>query len=123
MMTEMKGKGEKMMAEEKSTFASYKEWVSETSTELGFEIKTEKSDIEKHLAAAAKADSDVAQLGKAIKKLEGELDTTEGEKADATAVRKTQHDEYVKISTDYGESVDALERAIQTMQAQSGAVP
>merc|ERR1719453_1810267 len=119
----MKAKGEKMMKEEAATYASYKEWVSDTSRKLGFEIKDEKSDIEKYLAAAAKADSDVAQLGKAIGKLEGELDTTEGEKADATAVRKTQHDEYVKISTDYGESVDALERAIQTMQARSADVP
>merc|ERR1719482_1738899 len=123
MMNEMKAKGEKMMAEEATTYASYKEWVADTSRELGFEIKGEKSDIEKYLAAAAKADSDVAELGKAIKKLQGELDTTEGEKAEATEIRKAQNAEYVKISTDYGESVDALERAIQTMQAQSGDVP
>merc|ERR1719506_3339230 len=123
MMNEMKTKGENMMKEEASTYASYKEWVADTSRELGFEIKGEKSDIEKYLAAAAKADSDVAQLGSAIKRLEGELDTTEGEKADATAIRNDQHAEYVKMSTDYGESVDALERAIQTMQARSGDVP
>merc|ERR1719408_1558 len=123
MMNEMKTKGENMMKEEATTYASYKEWVSDTSRKLGFEIKDEKSDIEKYLAAAAKADSDVAQLGKAIKKLEGELDTTEGEKAEATKIRKAQNAEYVKISTDYSESVDALQRAIQTMQATSADVP
>jgi hypothetical protein len=123
MMSEMKTKGEKMMAEEADTFASYKEWVSDTSRELGFEIKTGKTDIEKFLAAAAKADSDVAGLRQAIDKKEGELGTTEGEKAEATAIRKDQHAEYVKISTDYSESVDALERAIQTMQATSASVP
>merc|ERR1719197_413389 len=123
MMNEMKTKGENMMKEEATTFATYKEWVSDTSRKLGFEIKDEKSDIEKYLAAAAKADSDVAELRKAIEKLQGELGTTEGEKAEATEIRKAQNAEYVKISTDYGESVDALERAIQTMQAQSGAVP
>merc|ERR1719305_1967018 len=96
MMTEMKTKGEKMMQEESSTFATYKEWVADTSRELGFEIKTAKSDIEKYLAAAAKADSDVATLGKAIDKLDGELATTEGEKQDATDIRNTQHAEYVK---------------------------
>merc|ERR1719158_590365 len=122
-MTEMKTKGEKMMQEESSTFATYKEWVADTSRELGFEIKTANSDIEKYLAAAAKADSDVAELGKAIDKLEGELGTTEGEKADATEIRNTQHAEYVKISTDYSESVDALERAIQTMQSRNYDVP
>merc|ERR1740117_1845131 len=122
MMTEMKTKGEKMMAEEASTYASYKEWVSDTSRELGFEIKTGNSDIEKFLAAAAKADSNVAQLGAAIDKLNNELGATEGEKAEATSIRKGQHAEYSKISTDYSESVDALERAIQTMQSQSGSV-
>merc|ERR1719335_2175788 len=123
MMNEMKTKGEKMMQEEASTFATYKEWVSDTSRELGFEIKTAKSDIEKYLAAAAKADSDVAELGKAIDALEGELATTEGEKADAIEVRNGQHAEYVKISTDYSESVDALERAIQTMESRNYNVP
>merc|ERR1719238_1904472 len=90
MMTEMKTKGEKMMAEEASTYATYKEWVADTSRELGFEIKTAKSDIEKYLAAAAKADSDVAQLGAEITKLEGELSATQGEKKEATDVRNSE---------------------------------
>merc|ERR1719310_1994420 len=123
MMTEMKAKGEAMMEKEAKTYATYKEWVSDTSRKLGFEIKTAKSDIEKYLAAAAKADSDVNELGAAIDKLEGELGTTEGEKAEATEIRNSQHAEYVKISTDYSESVDALERAIQTMQSRSADVP
>merc|ERR1740117_790651 len=122
-MTEMRTKGESMMKEEASVFATYQEWVADTSRQLGFDIKTENSDIEKYLAAAAKADSDVSSLVAAIKKLQGELDTTEGEKAEATEIRKGQHDEFAKISADYGESVDALERAIQTMQARSADVP
>merc|ERR1712187_264925 len=71
----------------------------------------------------AKADSDVAQLSAAIKKLEGELADTEAEKKDATDVRNSQHAEYVKLSTDYSESVDALERAIQPMQSKNYDVP
>jgi len=122
MMTEMKSKGEKMMDEEAKTYASYTEWVSDTSRKLGFEIKTGGSDSEKFNAAAAKADSDVAKLGAAIDKLNGELGTTEAEKADATAIRKDQHASFLKISTDYSESVDALERAIQTMSTVSGDV-
>merc|ERR1719262_1851274 len=102
---------------------SYTEWVDDTSRELGFEIKTAKSDIEKFTAAAAKADSDVAKLGKEIDSLEAELGATEGEKADATEIRNAQHAEYEKISTDYSESVDALERAIQTMESRNYDVP
>merc|ERR1712107_170430 len=97
--------------------------MGDTSRELGFEIKTAKSDIEKYTAAATKADSDVAELSRAIKKLEGELATTEGEKKEASEIRDAQHAEYVKLSTDYSESVDALERAIQTMEARNYDVP
>jgi chromosome segregation ATPase len=123
MMSEMKAKGESMMETEAKTYAEYKEWVSDTSRELGFEIKTAKSDIEKYLAAAAKADSDVSKLRSEINKLEGELADTEGELKEATDIRNSQHAEYVKLSTDYGESVDALERAIQTMQSKNYDVP
>merc|ERR1719440_2161423 len=82
MMNEMKAKGEKMLAEEVKTMKEYTEWYDDTSRELGFEIKTAKSDIEKYTAAAEKADSDVSQLSAAIKKLEGELSGTEAEKAE-----------------------------------------
>merc|ERR1719352_46594 len=102
-----------MMEEEAKTYKDYAEWVDDQSRQLGFEIKTAKSDIEKLTAAAAKADSDVAQLGAAIDKLQGELATTESNKAEATSLRNEQHAEYTKTSTDYSESVDALERAIQ----------
>merc|ERR1719440_2345052 len=119
----MKAKGEKMMEEEAKTYKDYTEWVDDQSTQLGFEIKTAKSDIEKLTAAAAKADSDVAQLGAAIDKLQGELATTESEKAEATSLRNEQHAEYTKTSTDYSESVDALERAIQTMESRNYNVP
>jgi len=123
MMNEMKSKGEKMMEEEAKTYATYKEWVSDTSKQLGFEIETGKSTIEKLLAAIAKADSDVSELGSAITKLEGEQGDTEGELQAATDMRATQHEEYLTLSTDYSESVDALERAIQTMQSKNYDVP
>merc|ERR1719482_2255044 len=112
-----------MMAEEAKTYATYKEWKEDTSRELGFEIKTANSDIEKLTAAAAKADSDVSQLSAAIAKLEDELAATENEKKEATEIRDAQHADYVKTSTDYSESVDALERAIQTMESRNYNVP
>mmetsp|Transcript_68921 Transcript_68921/g.108790 ORF Transcript_68921/g.108790 Transcript_68921/m.108790 type:complete len:657 (+) Transcript_68921:61-2031(+) len=123
MMNEMKAKGDAMLAQETKVYATYKEWVSDTSTELGFEIKTGKSDIEKYTAEAAKADSDVDELSSAISKLENELGTIEGEKKETTEVRESQHAEYVTMSTDYSESVAALEGAIQTLAAKDYDVP
>merc|ERR1719352_2127064 len=44
---------------------------------------------------------------------------TQKEKSDATSVRNKEHAEYVKLSTDYSESVDALKQALNTMQSKN----
>merc|ERR1719163_2241025 len=104
----MKAKGEKMMDEEQKTYRDYSEWVDDQSTQLGFNIKTANKDIEELLAFIAKADSDVDTLSAGVFELEGEISKLEGEKQEATDIRNEQHAEYVKVSTDYSESVDAL---------------
>merc|ERR1719162_891608 len=43
----------------------------------------------------------------------------QGELKDSTDVRASENAEYQKMSTDFGESVDALERAIQVMKTQA----
>jgi len=123
MMGEMNAKGEKMMEEEQKIFAEYSEWVDDQSTQLGFDIKTAKSDIDELTAFIAKADSDVDTLSSAIDELEGEIAKLQGEKNEATEIRNEQHAEYVKVSTDYSESVDALRRAIQTLESRDYDVP
>merc|ERR1719162_2818556 len=123
MLSEMKAKGELMLQEEGKTYAAYSEWVSDQERKLGFEIKTAKSDSEKLLAAIAEADSSVKKLGNQIKELDGEISTAEQEKQSATEMRAKQHAEYVEISSDYAESVDALSRAIQTMESKNYDVP
>merc|ERR1719456_1250243 len=118
MMDEMKAKGEKEMEEEQKIFATYAEWVDDRTKELAFEIKTGKTEIEELSAFIEKADNEVKELGAAITQLESDIAGLEKDKADATKVRDAEHAEYVKVSKDYGESVDALERAIQTLTAQ-----
>merc|ERR1719456_959594 len=119
MLSEMKSKGENMMASEKATYATYKEWVDDRTTDLGFEIKTAEKKIEQLVAFADKADSDVAQLGNEIQALEAEIANLEKERKDSTAARETAHAEYAKLEKDYGESVDALTRAVQHVAAQA----
>jgi len=118
-LQEMKSKAEAAMDEEQKIFHEYTEWVDDRTTDLGFEIKTGESTIEELTAFIEKSDNKVAELATAIGKLEDDIARLEGEKADATAVRDKEHAEYVKVSTDYAESVDALERAIQIMTAQA----
>merc|ERR1719359_1102103 len=121
MMGQMKAKGQKAMEEEVKIFAQYSEWVSDETKRLGFNIKTANSDIEKLSAFIEKADNDVAQLGQAISELDDLIAQKEGEKQAATDLRNTEHAEYVKVSTDLGESVDALGRAITTIANEQGA--
>merc|ERR1719215_949840 len=100
--------------------ATYTEWVSDETTRLGFNIKTANSDIEKLTAFIEKADNDVAQLGQGISELDDLIAQKEGEKQAATDLRNTEHAEYVKVSTDLCESVDALGRAITTLENEQG---
>jgi len=121
MMGGMKAKGETAMEDEKKIMATYTEWVSDETTRLGFSIKTANSDIEKLSAFIEKADNDVDQLGKAIGELDDLIAQKEGEKQAATDLRNSEHGEYVTTSTDLGESVDALGRAITTLENEQGA--
>merc|ERR1719399_1888872 len=107
-----------MLEAEKATVAKYTEWVDDQTKEYGFEIKTANAKIEELIAFAENADSDVKKFGKEIKTLENDADRMEGELNDATALRAEEKAEFEKVEEDYSGSVDALERAIQTMKAQ-----
>eukprot|EP00429_Kryptoperidinium_foliaceum_P129914 CAMPEP_0176282690 /NCGR_PEP_ID=MMETSP0121_2-20121125/50933_1 /TAXON_ID=160619 /ORGANISM="Kryptoperidinium foliaceum, Strain CCMP 1326" /LENGTH=159 /DNA_ID=CAMNT_0017623049 /DNA_START=1 /DNA_END=477 /DNA_ORIENTATION=+ len=119
MMNEMKTKGETMMDEGTKVYATYAEWADDETKRLGFEIQDGEKKIEELTAYISKAESDVEKLGREVEELNAEIDTLEGEKAKATETRKAEHEEYVKVSTDYSESVDALQRAIQVVKAQN----
>jgi hypothetical protein len=123
MLGEMKVKGEKMMEEEAKVQATYSEWVDDQSKEYGFQIQTAESKIEELTAFIDKAESDVATLADEIADLDADIARLEGEKADATAIRTAEKDEFLKIETDYSESVDALGRAIQVVSSSQGARP
>jgi len=118
MLGEMKTRGDKMMADEKAIYATYKDWVDDRTTDLGFQIIESERTIEEDTAAIEKFNSDAEQLSAGIAELDGDIARMTGEKNDATEVRDTEHAEYVTLEQDYGESVDALERAIQVVSAQ-----
>merc|ERR1719163_1899316 len=123
MMDEMKVKAEKEMAEEQKIFATYAEWVDDRTKELAFEIKTEKAEIEELIAFIEKADNDVKQLGSAVEQLESDIAGFEKSKADATKVREAEHAEYLKVTKEEEESVDAFDHAVAEVMAQQGATP
>jgi hypothetical protein len=115
MMDKMKATSEDLMDAEQKTFAEYTEWVDDRQTELGFEIKTGKAEIEKLTAFIEEADIEVAKLGKKIKSTDGEIDRMEKEMKEATDLRKKENTEYMTTQQDLAESVEAIEKATQVV--------
>lgn len=111
--------GKKEMENEQKVFAEYAEWVDDTTTQLGFDIKTAKSNIEELIAFINEADNTVARLDQNIKELESEIAAMEADQKDATKIRKTELAEYTTTHADYAESLDALEHAISELEAQN----
>lgn len=119
MMGEMVAKGQKAMEAEKKIMAQYNEWVSDENTRLTQNIKTADSDIEKLTAFITKTDNDVKVLGSEISELDALIQQKEGELAEATSVRESEHADFNAQQTDLAESVDALQRAIDTMKSEN----
>lgn len=119
MLSGMKSKGEAMMDAEKKTFDKYAEWVDDQTKELGFEIETGEKDIEELDAFIAKADNGVAKLGRELDELNGDIDRYESERKEATTIRDAENKEFLGVSTDYAESIDAIGRAIEVLEGQN----
>lgn len=123
MLEKMTVQGKALLGEEKLVYGEYKAWVNDQTAQLGFEIKTAETNIDKLFATIEKQDSLAQQFEQKMKELDGDIASFSSEKEDATAKREQEHTEYLKVSEDYSESVDALERAIQTLQSQSYSRP
>merc|ERR1719235_2384726 len=66
-----------------------------------------------------KFDVEAAQLGKEIAQHDADISAWEGDKKAATKVREIEKADYQAMHTDYSESIDALQRAIQMLKKQA----
>jgi hypothetical protein len=123
MMGEMVAKGQKAKADEAKIMAGYDEWVDDESTRLSQNIKFAADEIDKLMAFITKTDDDVKKLGQEIEELDDLIAQKESELAAATKIREDENAEYVTASTDLGESVDALGRAIDEMKTRDVSTP
>jgi hypothetical protein len=123
MMGEMVAKGQKAKADEAKIMATYDEWVDDENTRLSQNIKFAADEIDKLMAFITKADDDVSKLGQEIEELDDLIAQKESELAEATKIRQEENAEYVEASTDLGESVDAIGRAMDTLKSQDVSRP
>merc|ERR1719428_1032637 len=62
------------------------------------------------------ATSTIAENTEAIKTLESEVAAIDKAQAEATAIRTTEHEDYVKASKDFKDSAEAVAKAIEVLK-------
>merc|ERR1719316_563499 len=93
------------------------------SVQLKENIKKAGEEIELLKASIDKLTTEAKVLGEEIAQLQEDVAGFEAEKKAKTAQREKDHKAFVAESTDYGESLDALDRAIAVMMKRSADVP
>jgi len=105
--------------DEEVEFASYKQFCDDATVEKkrSTEKAVDKIDVLK--AIMQKATSEADRLTKEIAAHEEDIDVWTGDTEAATTVRNIEKADYDKMHKDYGESIDALQRAISVLEKDS----
>jgi len=110
--------GKKEKADEKVSFAKSSQWCADTEFAKTNAVKDGKETIADLSSKIDKATSDVASLARKIAKSGADQATLESDISAGNDLRATQKADYDKTNKDYGESIEAIGRAIKTMAAQ-----
>merc|ERR1719316_524449 len=97
-------------------YDEFAEWCEEESKNLGFAIKTGKSQVEELTATIEKATSDIAAQDEEIAKLAATIATDEADLKAANAIREKEHNIFIEEEADLVDTVDTLERAVSILE-------
>merc|ERR1719321_2444555 len=123
MLGDMAAKAKDEKNKEQVAFAEFQTWCKMEIPQTQKSIAKGAESIELLTSEIAKLTTEAKVLGEEIAKLQSDVATFESEKKAATAQREKDHAAYVEESTDYGESVDALDRAIVVLQKKTADKP
>merc|ERR1719380_367068 len=110
--------------EAQKAYDEYSEWCEDRSTQLGFEIKTGKADVEELEATIEEETSSSAALESKIEDLSNGIKTDESDLDAATKIRESEKADFDKEEAELTEVIDMLERATSILSkemAKSGA--
>merc|ERR1719262_558388 len=101
-------------AEEEATHEAFcqKEMGSSKAAQEDKQMK-----VDKYKVRIDKAATEIAKLTEEVKTLEGEVAEIDKAQAEATEIRNTEKTEYLKASTDFKESAEAVAKAIEVLKA------
>lgn len=123
MLKAMSEKGKAELQDEKLQYAKYAQWCESTKAEKSSAVDEAAGKIEVLKADIAKAQTDAEVLGKDIEEHGAQIEKIGGEKTKAEEVRKKEAEDYAVEFKDYSESVDAIGRALETLEKQAGSHP
>merc|ERR1719321_1222702 len=112
MMQDMEATAKKEKHEEEVKFAEFETFCTNEIADLKEDIKKAEEQIELLTSEIEKLTSDVGVLGEEIAKLQSDVASFEADVKTQTAQREKEHADFVAESTDYAESIDAIDRAL-----------
>jgi len=119
MLQTMSAKGKEEKKEEEVTFAKFKTWCGTTAESKTNSIADAADTIDSLQAELQKLATDVKQLSKDIARLDKSMDTWATDKKAAAEVRRQERDDYKATHKDYDDSIDATDKVIEILKAQS----
>jgi hypothetical protein len=123
MLGDMSAKAKEEKNKEQVAMAEFETWCKMEIPQTKKSIAKAAESIELLNAAIAKGTTEAKVLGEEISKLQADVASFESEKKAATAQREKDNKAYIEESTDYGESVDAIERAIVVLNKKTADKP
>jgi len=115
MLGDMQATSKKEKQEEAVQFAEFETFCTMETADLAEGIKEAAEQIELLTSEIEKLTSDVSVLGEEIGQLGSDVAGFEGDLKVQTSQREKEHADFVAESTDYAESIDALDRAITVL--------
>jgi len=119
LMADMIAKGTKEKQDEEVKFASFNEWCGNTKRIKAEEIAASAEKMEELTASIDKSAVKIKKLTERIQELDEDVGRWGTDKKSATDVRTKEEADYTATLTDYSESLDALDGAIEVLKKQA----
>jgi len=111
--------GKKEKHEEQVQYAAFSQWCDDTTSQRQEAIKAANEKIETLTANIEKYGADAARLGREVQEHSNQVAGWNADIQAGNDVREKENSDFKKTETDYGESISALERAVDVLKSQS----
>lgn len=117
MLTGMLGQGKTEKHNEQVQFAAYKQFCGDATEEKQRSVTTATEKIEMLNADIQMVQTSAEEIARQVEQLDADMATWTADEKAATAIRDQERKEYLVAHKDYSETIDAVDRATQVLQA------